>query len=141
MARSTTRELNAFCRRFQMPQKTREMLIGQKENADKIANLMSRRRVLQESEVFRLLTNLEIEGLLYLMAIARKNDVKKAVSHYVTTLRQVRTHLTGQKLKEMGYQPGPLFTTMLNDLLDARLDGIVHSQEEEEAYIRRNYPL
>jgi tRNA nucleotidyltransferase (CCA-adding enzyme) len=141
MARSTSRELDAFCRRFQMPQKPREMVINQKENADKIANLMSRRRVLQESEVFRLLTNLEIEGLLYLMAIARKNDIKKAVSHYVTTLRQVRTRLTGKKLKEMGYQPGPLFTTMLNDLLDARLDGIVHTQAEEEAYIRRNYPL
>jgi len=141
MGRSTVRELLTFCKRFQMPQKMMEILVNQKENAEKIAGLMSRRRVLQDSEIFRLLNNLEIEGLLYMMAIARKNDIKKAVSHYVTTLRQIRTRLTGQKLKEMGYRPGPVFTTMLNDLLDARLDGIVHSQAEEEAYIRHNYPL
>jgi tRNA nucleotidyltransferase (CCA-adding enzyme) len=141
MGRSTSRELLTFCERFQMPQKTMEILVSQKENAEKIAGLMSRRRVLQDSEIFRLLNNLDIEGLLYLMAIARKKDIKKAVSHYVTALSQVRTRLTGQKLKEMGYHPGPAFTTMLNDLLDARLDGIVHTEAEEEAYIRHNYPL
>ncbi len=141
MGRSTSRELLTFCKRFQMPQRITDTLVTQKETAEKTGGLMSRRRILQDSEIFRLLSNLEIEGLLYLMAIARKNDIKKAVSHYVTTLRLVRTHLTGQKLKEMGYRPGPAFTTMLNDLLDARLDRSVHTEAEEEAYIRRNYPL
>ncbi len=141
MARSSTKELLTFCTRYQMPHKTTDLLINQKETADKIVSLMSRRRVLQNSEIFRLLNNLEIEGIIYLMAITRKNDIKKAVSHYVTTLRQIRPHLTGQKLKEMGYQPGPAFTTMLNDLQDAILDGIVDTPTEEEAYIQQNYPL
>jgi tRNA nucleotidyltransferase (CCA-adding enzyme) len=75
------------------------------------------------------------------MAIARKNDIKMAVSSYVTTLRRVRPQLTGERLKEMGYKPGPAFTTMLNDLLDIRLDGIALSEADEEAFIRKNYPL
>jgi tRNA nucleotidyltransferase (CCA-adding enzyme) len=141
MGRSTSNELLAFCKRFQIPQKTTDMLLNQKETAEKIANLMTRRRTMQKSEIYRLLFNLEDEGLLYLMAIARKNDIKKAVSLYVTTLRQIRPQLTGRRLKEMGYKPGPLFTTMLHDLLDIRLDGMVQSEADEEAYIRKNYPL
>ena len=141
MGRSTTAELQAFCRRFHITEKVTEALLDQKETAEKIANLMARRRMMLKSEIFRLLSNLDNEGLLYLMAIARKNDIKKAVSLYVTTLRQVRPQLTGGELKEMGYTPGPAFTTMLNDLLDARLDAIVRNKAEEAAYIRKNYPL
>lgn len=141
MARSKTKELTAFCRRFQVPPKITETIVHQKENADKIGTLMSRRRILLNSEIFRLLNNLDIEGILYLMAISRKNDTKMAVSHYVTTLRQVRCHLTGRRLKKMGYTPGPAFSTMLGDLLDAHLDGIVSTEAEEEEYIRQRYPL
>jgi tRNA nucleotidyltransferase (CCA-adding enzyme) len=141
MGRSTTTELRSFCKRFLVPQKITETLLNQKENAEKIANLMARRRTMSNSEIYRLLCNLDNEGLLYLMAIARKNDIKMAVSSYVTTLRRTRPQLTGQRLKEMGYKPGPAFTTMLNDLMDIRLDGLVRNEAEEEAFIRKNYPL
>jgi tRNA nucleotidyltransferase (CCA-adding enzyme) len=141
MGRATSAELRAFCKRFQMPHKITETLLNQKDHAEKIANLMAGRRTMSNSEIYRLLCNLDIEGLLYLMAIARKNDIKMAVSSYVTTLRRVRPQLTGERLKEMGYKPGPAFTTMLNDLLDIRLDGIALSEADEEAFIRKNYPL
>jgi len=141
MGRSTSAELQAFCRRFQLPQKTTETLIDQKESAEKIAGLMVRRRTMRNSEIFRLLHNLNNEGLIYLMAIARKNDIKMAVSLYVTSLSRIRPLLTGQRLKEMGYKPGPSFTVMLNDLLDARLDGAVQTEADETALIRKNYPL
>ncbi|MDR3629579.1 MAG: CBS domain-containing protein [Desulfocapsaceae bacterium] len=141
MGRSTSTELLAFCKRFNLPDKTMGTLLGQKENAEKIAGLMMRRRAMRNSEIFRLLISLDNEGLLYLMAIARKNDIKMAVSLYVTSLSRIRPLLSGQRLKDMGYRPGPAFTSMLNDLLDARLDGLVQSEAEEEALIRRNYPL
>jgi tRNA nucleotidyltransferase (CCA-adding enzyme) len=141
MGRSTTIELLAFCRRFQLPQKITDSLLEQKENAEKIAALMVRRRILRNSEIYRLLSNLSNEGLLYLMAIARKNDIKMAISHYVTDLRRVRPLLTGQKLKELGYRPGPVFTSIRNDLLDARLDGLVRTETDEVALVRKNYPL
>lgn len=141
MGRATTTELRAFCKRFLVPQKITETLLNQKENAEKIANLMAGRRTMRNSEIYRLLCNLDIEGLLYMMAIARKNDIKMAASHYVTTLSRIRPQLTGQRLKEMGYKPGPAFTTMLNDLLDIRLDGMVQNEAEEEDFIRKNYPL
>jgi tRNA nucleotidyltransferase (CCA-adding enzyme) len=97
--------------------------------------------VIANSEIYWLLKELSIEGLLYLMAKARKNQIKKAVSNYVTTLRHTQTVLTGDDLMILGYQPGPEFKTILNDLLDARLDGKVSSREDEIAYVGRAYPF
>jgi tRNA nucleotidyltransferase (CCA-adding enzyme) len=88
--------------------------------------------VIANSEIYWLLKELSIEGLLYLMAKREKPD-QKAVSNYVTTLRYIQTELTGDDLMALGYQPGPEFKTILNDLADARLDGKVSSREDEIA--------
>jgi tRNA nucleotidyltransferase (CCA-adding enzyme) len=74
------------------------------------------------------------------MAIARKNHVKKAVSLYVTTLKQVEPALTGDDLIRMGYQPGPQFKKMLTSLKKARLDNLVCDKKEELALLRRSFP-
>ena len=141
MGRSKVEVLEAFCKRFLVPQKTMDTLVWQKLHADKVANLLARRNALRNSEIYWLLQDLDIEGLLYLMAIARKSTVKKAVSNYVTEMRQVTTFVSGKDLMAMGYQPGPAFKLMLNDLLDARLDGLVSSKSDEISFIRKNYPI
>lgn len=140
MGRSRPDVLEAFCKRFLVHPKTTESLIRQKVHADKAANLLARRRAISNSEIYWLLQDLDIEGLLYMMAIARKSDVKKAVSNFVTDLRDSTTHLGGRDLMAMGYTPGPTFKTMLNDLLDAKMDGKVTTRDEEVAYIISHYP-
>jgi tRNA nucleotidyltransferase (CCA-adding enzyme) len=141
MGRSRAKELDAFCSRFLIPKKISEQLILQKVHADKAANLLARRRAFSNSEIYWLLQELDTEGLLYLMAIARKNSIKKAVSNFVTDLQQTKTELSGRDLLTMGYSAGPGFKIMLNDLLDARLDGQVKNRKDEVAYIKEHYPL
>ncbi|MEK6201639.1 MAG: CBS domain-containing protein [Desulfobulbaceae bacterium] len=140
MGRSKGAELSAFCLRFQLPAKTREFLLQQKVTADKISHILYRRSAIRRSELYWLLGELSNVGLLYLMAIARKNEIKKGVSLYVTELRKARTQLTGADLKAMGYPPGSQFKTALNELLTARLDGVVQSREEEVAFIQQHLP-
>lgn len=140
MGRSKAAELSAFCLRFQLPPKTRDFLLQQKVTADKISHVLYRRSAIRRSELYWLLGELSNVGLLYLMAIARKNEIKKGVSLYVTDLRKARTHLTGADLKAIGYSPGPQFKTALNELLTARLDGVVKSRQEEEAFIQQHFP-
>ena len=48
---------------------------------------------------------------------------------------------TGTELKKMGYQPGPLFATILNHLLEAKLDGRVHTRKDEKKFVKEHYPL
>ena len=140
MGRSKAAELSAFCQRFGLPPKTHEFLIQQKVNADKIAHILYRRSNLRRSELYWLLKELANVGLLYLMAIARKNEIKQGVSLYVTDLRKTRPQTTGANLKAMGYPPGPQFKAVLNELLTARLDGVVQTRQEEEIFIQHHFP-
>jgi tRNA nucleotidyltransferase (CCA-adding enzyme) len=140
MGRSKAAELSAFCQRFELPPKTSEFLIQQKLNADKISHILYRRSAIRRSELYWLLKELANVGLLYLMAIARKNEIKQGVSLYVTDLRKTRPQTTGADLKAMGYSPGPQFKAILNELLTAHLDGIVQTKQEEEAFIQRHFP-
>lgn len=140
MSRSRTKELIAFCNRFSLPPRQRRKLIVQKTEAERVAQEMQKRPFLRPSETYWLLHELDIEGLLYLMAIARKRYIQQAVSHYVTTWRNVVPLVRGDELKAMGYIPGPLFRTIRNHLIEVQLDGQVGSREDALSFIQSTYP-
>jgi tRNA nucleotidyltransferase (CCA-adding enzyme) len=141
MSRSRTKELISFCHRFDLPPKQRKKLIQQKTDAEKIAQEMQKRPFLKPSEIYWLLGELDIEGLLYLMTIARKRYIQQAVSLYVTTLRKVVPLVGGDELKAMGYIPGPQFRTIHNHLIELQLDGEITSHEQAVDFIRTHHPI
>jgi len=141
MSRSPITVLINFCNRFQLSVKMKSYLLNEKTVADKTAHYLSRRIKLKNSVIYSSLRELNIEGLLYLMAIARKPEVKRAVSLYVTTLRTQSPLLNGDDLKSLGYQPGPIFKTLLETLLLARLDEEVSSRDDEIDLLKKSYPL
>lgn len=61
--------------------------------------------------------------------------VRERLWHYETELRHVRPVVDGIYLKEMGLKPSPLFSKLLNAVRDARLDGELHTEDEEKAMI------
>jgi tRNA nucleotidyltransferase (CCA-adding enzyme) len=74
--------------------------------------------------------------LLYLAAKAARDEVKRFVSLYLTHLRQIRSALDGDALKELGLAAGPRFRGVMDRLLAARLDGEVGSDDEERDLAR-----
>ncbi|HDD23940.1 MAG TPA: CCA tRNA nucleotidyltransferase, partial [Chloroflexi bacterium] len=55
---------------------------------------------------------------------------------YETTWRHVQPMLSGDDLMALGVPPGPIYRNLLNGLRDARLDGRVHTRDEEEALLQ-----
>jgi tRNA nucleotidyltransferase (CCA-adding enzyme) len=140
-SRSKVRQLLNFCDRFELPEKQRKQLVRQKTEAERIAHDMVRRPFMKPSEIYWLLCELDNEGLLYLMTIARKKYIQRDISKYVTRLRNVQPLIDGKELRRLGYQPGPSFRTMLNHLIEAQLNDEVHTREEAIDLIMRQYPL
>ncbi len=140
MRRSPITVLLNFCNRFKVGPKQKEYMIHEKSCADKTAHFLARRDHLKNSEIYTVLSELQNEGLLYLMAIARKSEIKKAVSQHVTSMKHETPMLNGSDLKEMGYRPGPIFKSILHHLLLARLDGEVLSKEDEMNMVIRTFP-
>jgi tRNA nucleotidyltransferase (CCA-adding enzyme) len=127
--------------KFEFVERHKRELLKEKEATDKILRELGRNRRLSNSEIYWLLQERSHESLLYLIAMARKKTAKKAVSHFVTHLRHYKTHIQGEDLQKMGYRTGPIYKTILNHLLEAKLDGEVETRADEIEFIRNNYPL
>jgi hypothetical protein len=73
----------------------------------------------------------------------RRMDAYDFVSRLLTETppEQIRPSklLTGDSLREMGYQPGPIFSQILTSVEDAQLEGKVSTQEEARRYVRSKF--
>jgi tRNA nucleotidyltransferase (CCA-adding enzyme) len=92
---------------------------------------------LSPSRVYDLLAPLDIEAILMMMAKAKQERAKKYISLYLTNLRNVKVTLTGVDLKALGIPPGPKYRKILDELLDAKLDGVIRSHEDEIEYVKK----
>jgi tRNA nucleotidyltransferase (CCA-adding enzyme) len=54
---------------------------------------------------------------------------------YEQELRLIQPVVDGTYLKSLGLRPSPLFSKLLHAVRDARLDGAIHTEEEEKALI------
>jgi len=93
--------------------------------------------------VFRLLTDFLDEALVLILAKQvsarhgmRLNLLKQHLVTYVKN-RAIKTALTGRDLQAMGLKPGPQYNTILEKLLDARIDGTIKTETEERTLIHR----
>ncbi len=91
------------------------------------------------SRIYNWLTALSIESLIYLLARASNEDVRRALSSYVTRLRHQKPELDGHDLTRMGLSPGADYATILRALMNARLDGQISTREEEINLVKKRF--
>lgn len=99
------------------------------------------RRVKQPaaSKIYHWLRPLSIEALIYLLALSKSEEVRRAISTYVTGLRHQQTALDGHALTAMGLSPGVEYALILKTLLDARLDGKISTREQEISLVKKRF--
>ncbi len=110
------------------------------ENSGKLIRGFFQKARHKPSEIYRALQPFRPEELLFLMAAADKEETRKAVSHYFHRYRNIASELRGKDLKEMGMPPGPIYRKLLDEILDARLNGEVRSRHEEFLFLRKKHP-
>ena len=135
--------IKSLCDRLKIAPHYYEILNRQRTVAMSILKRLERRqadmRPPRSSSLYRWFQPLSIEILLFMMARASREEVRQWVSRYITHLRDVHPLLTGHDLEKLGIVPGPVYKTILNDLLFARLDERVETAEEEIALVQRKY--
>lgn len=98
---------------------------------------LNQRQTLKPSETYRLLCELPDEVLVFLMAKTKSEVGKRRISAFFTHYLDVKPILNGNDLKGMGLKPGPLYKKVLDQLLDARINGEVSTEAEESALITK----
>ena len=82
------------------------------------------------------LINFRTESLLYMVALTRDDAVRKAISNFYTRHRYVGPGIRGRDLKAVGIPPGPVYSEILNRIIDQKLDGRLESRQEEIEFAR-----
>ncbi len=110
---------------------------------DRARKRLTDTRAIRPSQVYRLLAEFSDEALVLLLAkqVSKQQGVRlsllrRRLTAYMTN-RTMKTALTGRDLQSMGLQPGPQYKKIMDNLLDARMDGVVTTEAEERAFVRK----
>ncbi|MGB9891394.1 MULTISPECIES: CBS domain-containing protein [Thermodesulfovibrio] len=87
-------------------------------------------------QIYNLLKPLNIETII-LMMIYAKEWQKKAIFNYLTKLKDIKPLITGEDLKKLGIQPGPVYRKILESILREKLQGRLLSKEEEIEFAKK----
>ena len=133
----------AMIRRLALSREQAKNVSAAGRRVDRALNRLTNKGTLRPSQVYRLLTDFLDEALVLLLAKQvsaqhgmRLNLLKHHLVAYVKN-RAIKTALTGRDLQAMGLQPGRQYKTILENLLDARIDGMITTEVDERALTHR----
>jgi len=135
----TEEEIRELSLRLSLSEKFRTTFIQRRRMSIQVVNRLSHISSIGRSEIYFLLHSLPADFLLFAMGKTQSESVKRAISLYFTGLKSTRVSLSGKDLRRMGYIPGPIYAEILRALLQARLDGKLHSRREEIDYVLGNF--
>ncbi|MGM0454427.1 MAG: CBS domain-containing protein, partial [Thermodesulfobacteriota bacterium] len=126
-----------ICRHFELSPRYEKLFAEERAAAESCLYQLGRELPMKNSALYERLSGFSTELLLYMMAVTRKETIKKAISHYVTDLRNVGISVTGNDLKQLGLPPSPLYGQILRALLAEKLDGNIETRQDEQEFIRQ----
>jgi tRNA nucleotidyltransferase (CCA-adding enzyme) len=110
----------------------------------KVEELLPSRQ--QSSQVVQLLRRYDVP-MLVLIAIRTHRGVRRLIWQYLTHWSKIEPPLNGNDLKALGYQPGPLYRVILDNLLAATIDGVIEGSTNPEelrnravTFVKNHYP-
>jgi len=129
--------IHQVCKELDLSQQYHNMFCKERNKAMRLLrSLESSKQLIKNSELYHSIKFYKTEILLYMMASARNKAVIRMLSNYHTRLKRLKTHITGKDLKNLGVPPGPMFSKILGLVLNARLDNLVETKNDEINFVK-----
>jgi tRNA nucleotidyltransferase (CCA-adding enzyme) len=126
-----------ICLRLEMAPRLRKIFTIERFQADDSLISLERGLPSSNSELYAKLIGFKTELILYMMAATRKETVKRAISHFITNLKDTTISIRGDDLRKMGLAPGPIYRRILDRTLNAKLNGQLHNRADELKFAKR----
>jgi tRNA nucleotidyltransferase (CCA-adding enzyme) len=130
---------DAVLKRLTPPHRIAERLAADHRACRNAAQKLTRAVDLRQSRIARLLDPLSPEARIVLLTTLAKGPVREAVSRYLTTSSRIVPLLKGEDLHRLGLKPGPIYRQTLAALRAAKLDGRLHTREDEVTLVFRRF--
>lgn len=138
------KRVRRIIQRLDIQVKYQQLLINQRARGRTLLKNFTQRRNDSppplNSQIYHWFTGFHFELIIYLMARSETDSMRQWISIFVTRLKRTDIALTGDDLKGLGLPPGPEYQKVFSVLLDARLNGEVHSQDDEIALVKQLFP-
>ncbi|NJD62291.1 MAG: CBS domain-containing protein [Deltaproteobacteria bacterium] len=136
----TPEEARTFTAELGVGRRAREWVyIAKFEAEESIRSLLSSRAVSRKM-IFDCFSSMPNEVILYMMAKSKHPDIKRYISLYFTQLKNVRPQVTGKDLIALGYQPGPGFKRIFDEILERMFTGELKTKDAEISFVLSNFP-
>ena len=129
-----TGEAMQFVDRYRFPKESIGLVNGTLALKDAEARISV--EGLRDSQVYAVFKGFDRDSVRA-FGIATEHDIARArAADYLSRLADIRPELTGKDLIALGVPRGPDIGSFLNRLLEARLDGLTASREDETALVK-----
>lgn len=88
------------------------------------------------SELTKIVQTLPGEAYPLFLALLEDKNAIRRFRMVIESVHKNKPTVNGKDIREMGYQPGPMYRKALDAVWRARLDGLVQTREEELEYVR-----
>jgi tRNA nucleotidyltransferase (CCA-adding enzyme) len=120
-----------ICHRLMIPVKEKSLLVEKRYKAENRLALIENAYPITRQELYWGLINFNTEFILYMMALAKDEAVRKAISNFYTRHRYITPVICGKDLLALGIKPGPVFTQIINLIINEKLDNRLETLEKE----------
>lgn len=126
-----------ICSRFELKPDLLKLFSKERLEAENCLYRLKKKLPGDNSRLYKELVVFDTLLLLYIMAAAGNEKVEKAVSFYITNLRGVNISIQGKDLIDLGMEPGPMFKKIMDDVLEAKLNGKVKTKKDELDFAKK----
>ncbi len=134
-----TNALKGVSERLQMNDSESRSILEQKAQEKSLIYKLYRINEKDNYAIYRLLSDYDTEFLLYIMAKTQSNKIPRLISIYFTKLIGTEIELKGKDLIALGFEPGPIFKEIFDEVLKARLNGELSSKKDEIEFVKQKY--
>lgn len=128
-------ETAEICHTLRLARWQENLCVEERREADLVLIRLERDLPLDNSILYERLHIFKTEILLYMMAVTGKSEARQSLVNYLVNLRHIRPLVQGRDLVALGVRPGPHFKKILDQVRDAKLNGILENREEELAFL------
>ena len=132
----TLHDIGSLCRKFVFLRGEEKRIVVYKKIHSGFIRRLSKTD-LMPSRVCAMLEPLSYEAILMLLAKHRNVHLKRHIEDFLRVYNDVRIHVSGHDLKDLGIAAGPEYQKIFAKVLNARLNGKLHSKEDELQFIKR----
>jgi len=129
--RCSYRVSDQICNRLKTPLKDRSILLESRYKTEKQLSLIENTPNFTRQDLYWALINFKTEYILYMMALTKDEKIRKAISHFYTHQRNIKPRIKGRDLLKIGVRPGPVFGSIIRQVINAKLDGQLKTKKME----------